>query len=81
MTGSSSREPVRPPQTVKVTGDITLGQILKFSGVAGSGGEAKALIDAGDVRVNGVVERRRGRKMAPGDVVEALGRKLLVAPR
>ena len=49
---------------------ITLGQALKASDLVGSGGEAKVLIQAGEVLVNGEVETRRGRKLVPGDVVE-----------
>lgn len=49
---------------------ITLGQALKASDLVGSGGEAKVLIQAGEVRVNGEVETRRGRKLEEGDVVE-----------
>jgi ribosome-associated protein len=49
---------------------ITLGQALKASNLVGSGGEAKALIQGGEVRVNGEVETRRGRKLQKGDVVE-----------
>ncbi len=49
---------------------MTLGQALKASNVVGSGGEAKVLIQGGEVRVNGEVERRRGRKLEKGDVVE-----------
>jgi ribosome-associated protein len=48
---------------------ITLGQALKAWNLAGSGGEAKVLIQGGEVRVNGVVETRRGRKLKEGDVV------------
>ena len=36
----------------------------------GSGGEAKVVIQAGEVLVNGEVETRRGRKLEEGDVVE-----------
>jgi len=36
-----------------------------------TGGQAKLLIQSGEVTVNGVPERRRGRKVAPGDVVGA----------
>ncbi len=50
---------------------ITLGQALKASNLASSGGEAKVLIQGGEVRVNGEVETRRGRKLLRGDVVEA----------
>ncbi len=51
---------------------ITLDALLKATGLAGSGGEAKALIADGQVRVNGSLEARRGRKLRAGDVV-ALG--------
>ncbi len=57
---------------------ITLGQALKASDLVGSGGEAKVLIQAGDVLVNGEVETRRGRKLAPGDVVEVGDERLEV---
>ncbi len=49
---------------------ITVGQALKASNLAGSGGEAKVLVQAGEVRVNGEVETRRGRKLREGDLVE-----------
>jgi ribosome-associated protein len=52
------------------TSGITLGQALKASNLVGSGGEAKILIQNGEVRVNGEVETRRGRKLRKGDVVE-----------
>jgi ribosome-associated protein len=53
-----------------IRGDtIRLGQALKLAGLAGSGGEARALIEDGAVTVNGEVERRRGRQLHPGDVV------------
>ena len=49
---------------------MTLGQALKAAGVAGTGGEAKVLIQYGGVRVNGEVETRRGYKLQSGDVIE-----------
>ncbi|GAA1616926.1 MULTISPECIES: RNA-binding S4 domain-containing protein [Brevibacterium] len=52
---------------------IRLGQLLKLHGVAEHGAMAKDLIAAGDVRVNGEVETRRGATIRPGDRVEALG--------
>ncbi|WP_309132266.1 RNA-binding S4 domain-containing protein [Brevibacterium sp.] len=52
---------------------IKLGQLLKLHGVAEDGAMAKDLIAAGDVRVNGVVETRRGATIHLGDRVEALG--------
>ena len=59
-------------------GPITLDQFLKQSGIVGSGGQAKILIQEGEVRLNGVVETRRGKKLAPGDVVEIGGERLQV---
>jgi ribosome-associated protein len=52
---------------------INLTQVLKLSGSALSGGEAKALIAAGRVRVNGEFEFRKRRQMSSGDVVEIDG--------
>ncbi len=59
---------------------ITLGQALKASNLVGSGGEAKVLIQGGEVRVNGEVERRRGRKLERGDVVEVRDERLEIRP-
>ena len=55
---------------MQVPPSMTLGQALKASKLVGSGGEAKVVIQAGEVRVNGAVETRRGRKLEEGDVVE-----------
>jgi ribosome-associated protein len=52
---------------------IRLGQALKLAGLAGSGGDARALIEEGAVRVNGEVETRRGRQLRRGDVVAVGG--------
>jgi len=49
--------------------DIRLGQLLKFAGLADSGGEAKELLLEGMVRVNDEPETRRGRTLRDGDVV------------
>jgi ribosome-associated protein len=58
---------------VSIRGDtIRLGQLLKLAGLAGSGGDARALVEQGAVTVNGEVETRRGRQLHPGDVI-ALG--------
>jgi ribosome-associated protein len=48
---------------------IRLGQLLKLAGLADSGAEAKELLAAGGVTVNGEPEERRGRQLHPGDVV------------
>jgi ribosome-associated protein len=65
--------------TVAVESSITLGQFVKLAGMAETGGDAKGLVAAGLVRVNGEVERRRGHKLASGDVVEAQGKTAEVA--
>jgi ribosome-associated protein len=57
---------------------ITLDALLKATGLAGSGGEAKQLIVAGAVRVNGEAETRRGRKLRAGDTVALNGSQVLV---
>jgi ribosome-associated protein len=57
---------------------ITLGQALKAANVVGTGGEAKVLIQNGEVRVNGKVETRRGLKLREGDVIEVEDERLEV---
>ena len=54
---------------------IELDQWLKLQRWVGSGGEAKLMIQAGEVKVNGEVECRRGRKLQPGDAVEFRGQQ------
>lgn len=48
---------------------IKLEQILKFSGITETGGQAKEIIQEGLVKVNGQVVTERGRKIRPGDQV------------
>ena len=48
---------------------ITLDALLKATGLASSGGAAKVLITGSEVRVNGELETRRGRKCRAGDEV------------
>ncbi len=50
---------------------IKLDQFLKWAGICDTGGEASLMIAEGEVRVNGEPEFRRGKKLYPGDVVEA----------
>lgn len=53
---------------------IKLQDLLKLAAITANGGEAKLLIQDGEVLVNGEVCTMRGKKLRPGDVVEALGR-------
>lgn len=57
---------------------IKLDQFLKQMQVAGTGGQAKLMIQDGEVRVNDTVETRRGRKLVPGDRVEIDGQTWIV---
>lgn len=57
---------------------IKLDQFLKLAHLVQSGGEAKHLIKLGFVMVNGEVEKRRGRKLRDGDMVEVEGDQLVV---
>lgn len=54
-------------------GRIKLDQFLKLHGLVESGGQAKYLIQNGEVQVNGEVELRRGRRLRQGDVIKAMG--------
>ena len=57
---------------------IKLDQFLKLVGIAPTGGQAKLMIQDGDVRVNGTIETRRGRKLVSGDRVMVGGKTFLV---
>ena len=52
---------------------FALDALMKAAGLAGTGGEAKVRIQGGEVKVNGEVETRRGRKLRGGEMVECNG--------
>ncbi len=52
---------------------INLTQVLKLANCVQSGGEAKILIAAGQVRVNGEMEERKRRQLKAGDIVAVDG--------
>ena len=56
--------------TIPVRGEIKLGQFVKLASLAEDGAQARELIQAGDVTVNGEVETRRGHHLSSGDLVE-----------
>jgi ribosome-associated protein len=67
------------PQTISVRETpIELCQLLKFSGLTATGGEAKSVIGEGLVSVNGSTETRKRRKLVEGDRVTFGGRSLVV---
>ena len=68
-------------QTEKIaikTEFIKLDQLLKLSGVADIGSEAKQMVLDGIVKVNGEVCTMRGKKIRPGDLVEITGEDIII---
>lgn len=61
---------------------IDLLQLLKATGNAATGGDAKFAVDSGEVKVNGELESRKRRKLRVGDQVELRGqiRIVIMAP-
>lgn len=57
---------------------IKLGQAIKAAGLVESGVEAKIVIQDGEVKVNGVIETQRGKKLFGGEVVEYNGSSILI---
>jgi len=52
---------------------VELFKILKFEGIVSSGSEAKDVIAAGNVLVNGMIEKQKRKKMVAGDTIEISG--------
>ncbi|CAN5803587.1 hypothetical protein BH24DEI2_BH24DEI2_27490 [soil metagenome] len=57
---------------------LTLNSALKLIGVADTGGQAKVMIQGGQIKVNGEVETRRKRKLHAGDVIEVGGEEFVL---
>lgn len=57
---------------------IKLGQALKAAGLVDSGVEAKEEILDGKVKVNGVAETQRGKKLHDGDIVDYNGEQIQI---
>ncbi|MCI6824838.1 MAG: RNA-binding S4 domain-containing protein [Ruminococcus bromii] len=57
---------------------IKLQDLMKFCGLVGTGGEAKIVIQNGEVKVNGEVCTMRGKKLRAGDKVEFDGTEIIV---
>jgi ribosome-associated protein len=70
-----ARTPIRD---VEVRGTIRLGQFLKLAGLVEQGADAKEVVAAGEVTVNGRAETRRGRQLEAGDVVACGGERARV---
>ena len=57
---------------------LRLDHFLKLTAESDTGGQAKLMIQNGEVKVNGAVETRRRRKLVVGDIVEVGGKQLPV---
>ncbi len=57
---------------------VELYKLLKFEGMAASGGEAKFFISEGKVLLNGEVETRKRKKIVSGDIIEMDNEKIRV---
>jgi ribosome-associated protein len=58
---------------------IELCKLLKIAKMVGGGGEAKTMIDAGNVLVNNEVEVQKRKKIRHGDIIEYNGKIIEVA--
>lgn len=66
-------------EEINITTDfIKLDALLKYSALAGTGGEAKQMIADGLVFVNGEVCTMRGKKCFPGDIITVQNQKIRV---
>lgn len=57
---------------------IELIKLLKATQLADTGGMAKALVEDGEVKRNGMPETRKRAKIRKGETIEALGQTILV---
>lgn len=65
--------------SVKITTEfIKLDQLLKYLGAVSIGSEAKEIISAGKVKVNGEVCTMRGKKIRPDDIITVNGKDIIV---
>ena len=61
------------PKSIKLRKDepfITLGVLLKITGIIDTGGQAKFFLAENTALVNGEEENRRGRKLYRGDLIQ-----------
>lgn len=66
-------------RVVEITREpVELYKILKFEGMAATGGEAKLAIAEGLVLVNGEVETRKRKKIVDGDTIEFDGDRIRI---
>ncbi len=68
---NSDEKNMTPLRSVEISSEpVELYKILKFEGMVTSGGQAKAVVAAGQVLVNGKVETQKRKKIVSGDTIE-----------
>lgn len=63
--------PRKSEDVIITTEFIRLDSFLKFKGIAETGGQAKAFIQDGIIKVNGEICTARGKKIRNGDIISA----------
>lgn len=73
------KKEVKNMEKIKINTEfIKLDQFLKWTGVAENGVMAKDIILDGEVLVDGELEKRRGKKLYPGNIVLVFGKEYVV---
>ena len=73
----SDKKNMTPLRSVEINSEpVELYKILKFEGMVTSGGQAKAVVAAGQVLVNGKVETQKRKKIVGGDTIEFNNEKI-----
>lgn len=67
-------------EKIKITTEyITLGQFLKLADFISTGGEAKYFLSTDvNILINNEIDKRRGRKIRPGDIVKIDNREFVI---
>ena len=65
----SRRANMQKEQIAIITEFITMDKLLKFSGVADTGGQAFLMVEDGIIKLNGKLVTEKRKKVFPGDIV------------
>jgi len=70
---------VKGVRSINITGEfIKLDALLKVASIASTGGEAKIMIQNGEISVNKEICTQRGKKITPGTIVRYKNDVILV---
>jgi ribosome-associated protein len=70
--------PMKVREVILSREPVELYKVLKFEGLVASGGEARAAVAAGEVRLNGSVELQKRKKVSSGDIIEMAGQRFVL---